>query len=111
MLKGVLTKRVLLGLAAAGAVVGGGLVGIELPALADTAVTFADAQTFVVSANMSRISGAAVACSGVCRTATAGGTYRLRCPLSIEPSPASFAACLVALNTACTTTACADATP
>lgn len=95
-----LTRRLLLGLAAAGAVVGGALVFRTSPV---QAAAFGGGSAVLQGLHASRIPGGVVACSGECRVFTAEVDDWRLCPLAITPPPASFGACLTALNTACAT--------
>lgn len=97
MLRGVLTKRLLLGLAAAGAVGGGALVLSPGIALAG----FGGGTTTLVAVSMRRV-GASVACAGECLVRAPGDDDSRVCPL--RPGvQASYVACLTTLSAACAT--------
>jgi hypothetical protein len=105
-----LSRRVLMGLLAAGAVVGtvttGALVFRPGIVLANTSRDYDDAQTFMVQWNMRRIGVAAIACAGICRVATSDQSHGYPCAVSVTPT-ATTAACLTALAAACTTSCAA----
>jgi hypothetical protein len=93
-------KKLWLG-AGAAAVLAAGAIVLPGPALGDQAVTYLDAQTFIIHWDMRRLTVSEVACFGICRTAAAGGTYARRFPIHLA-NQATPAACLVALASACT---------
>jgi hypothetical protein len=98
----VLTKRLLLGLAAAGAVAGGALV--FRPAVS-IAAAFGGGSAVLWNVHAARVEGAGtnIRCAGECRVYTAELDDYRTCPL--RPGiQATYAACLTALNTACATT-------
>lgn len=97
MLKGVLTKRLLLGLAAVGAVGGGALV--LRPGVAQAG--FGGGTTILTSVSMRRV-GASVACAGECLVRATEDDDSRVCPL--RPGvQASYVACLTTLGAACAT--------
>lgn len=99
MLKRFLRLKVSIPVAAV-ALIGGGFV--TLNALADyTPGAYLDAQTFVVVPRMRRLTANSVTCSGLCRSAQAGGANPHFCVLT-EADQASFAACLTQLGSDCT---------
>lgn len=99
-------KRKLL-IGAATAILGGGGTLYAFDTLADHAVTYTDAQTFIVRGEWARLGANNVACRGTCRTATVAGTYRLHCEVSA--TGATVGACLVSLAGNCTPSACENA--
>lgn len=109
-MKGVLTRRFLVGLAAAGALGGGALIASTRVAQAATSRDYDDGQTYMIQWNMRRLGGGAgIACAGVCRVATADQTHGYPCQIGVAPT-ATPAACLTALAAACNTN-CAVAPP
>jgi riboflavin synthase alpha subunit len=94
-------------LAAASAVLATGGIVIGIPSLADTNVTYADAQTWISRGQWVRLGANSVACNGTCRTATASNTYRLSCEVSA--TGATVGACLVSLAGNCSPAACENA--
>lgn len=110
MLLKLLSRKVLVGLLATGAVVGtvttGALVFGPSVVLANTNRDYDDAQTFMVQWNMRRLGVASIACSGICRVATADQSHGYPCAISIAPT-ATTAACLTGLAAACSTSCAA----
>lgn len=99
MLKRFLSKKIAIPL---GAVLVAGAFVTLAPALADfTPGAYLDAQTFMISWRMARVTAGVVACEGSCRSAQAGGANPQRCRLR-EANQATMAACLTALATDCT---------
>lgn len=107
MLKGVLTRRFLLGLAAAGAVGGGALVFRPASAVA---AAFGGGTAVLQAVHASRLQGGTIACAGECRVWTVELDDHRQCPLGLAPQ-ASYAACLTALNAACATSCKSNPTP
>jgi len=105
MPKTILTRRLLLGVAAAGAV-GGSLIGgvLVLRPGVGQAAAFGGANPVLFSQGGHVIVGTAtVSCAGECVVATDEGDDFRTCPLRLSPK-ASYAACLTALNAACVAT-------
>lgn len=96
-MKGVLTKRLLLGLAAAGAVGGGVLVGRmpEVNAADYTPPALVEGQTFLLqkSTRRGRIpdGGSYFSCHALCRSAEAGGARPRFCALAPDMDAGTFA--------------------
>jgi hypothetical protein len=117
MIKGVLTKRFLLGLAAAsavgGAVVGGAFVGRmpEAQAADYSPPSLVDAQTFLLQKGTRRSrnpdGGASFTCHALCRSAEAGGVRPRGCALA----PAMDAGTFAAADVECLQEAVAGCTP
>lgn len=122
MLKGVLTKRLLLQLAAAGAVgsavVGGIWVGDEDPVKAAdyTPPAYVDGQTFLVQKGLRRgrnpDGSPHFGCHAICRSARDGGVGPQGCHLAPDMDAGTFAAadveCLQEAVAACTPQAVGD---
>lgn len=93
---------------AAAILMGGGYAYLTRsgPVVANTSRDYDDAQTFMVQWNMRRLGVSSIACSGICRVATADQSHGYPCQVSVTPT-ATTAACLTALAAACTTTCAA----
>ena len=104
MLLKILSRKTLTGLLAAGAVAGtiGGGALMFRPSVG-IAAAFGGGSAALMSIHSARIVGSGtVRCAGECLVATAEADDWRPCPLRLAPQ-ASFAACLTALNAACTT--------
>lgn len=120
MLKGVLTRRLLGGLAVAGAIGGGVWVGTINQALADyTPPALVDGQTFLAWKATKRLrrpdGGFDFACHAVCRSAETGGARPRACNIFPAMDAGTFAGadieCLQEAAAGCTAQAvgeCAD---
>jgi hypothetical protein len=107
MLLRFLAKKTSVPLAAV-ALILGGLYAVQ--ALADyTPGAYLDAQTFMVTWRMVRVGASTISCTGVCRTAQAGGANPATCRLTEAPQT-STANCITALAADCTPQAALNCT-